>query len=75
MIKLQVTVAHKPTITTTVERHTSQATYSRNGGRKKKDATLYSTAKRKMLNVAQSPIASARLKASYMPTFKTTFVC
>lgn len=43
MTELQVTITHTPTITTAVERYVSQASYSRNGGRKKKDATLYST--------------------------------
>lgn len=43
MTELRITVTHTPTITTTVERYVSQVSYSRNGGRKKKDASLYST--------------------------------
>lgn len=43
MTELQVTITHTPTITTAVERYVSQESYSRNGGRKKKDAALYST--------------------------------
>lgn len=43
MTKLQVTLTYTPTITTAVERYVSQESYSRNGGRKKKDTTLYST--------------------------------
>lgn len=43
MRELQVTITHTPTVTTAVERYVSHEPYSRNGGRKKKDAALNST--------------------------------
>lgn len=43
MRELQVTITHTPTITTAVERYTSNKPYIRNGGRKKKSLQISSS--------------------------------